>query len=302
MRVRRSFTPEFKAEVVALARRGDRSIGQISQDMDLVESVIRRWVAQADVDEGRRPGTTSTEQEEIMALRKRVRTDKAIYNAEQVRNEMFMAFDYYVTESSGHNSEYNWWFRKRPDLIEKYCTHGTNWNPGHYAYILNSYAGRTNRWKNDIRNWINNPDWERPRKRKQLLARGGEYASCIINAWLGGELYRFNGNVLNTGNLVTNLPDDCCVEIPVLAARRSIRPMHVGALPRQVVPLTSLNATCETLAVEAALTGDPRKVYQAVACDPLTASVLSLEEIRHMVDDMLAQNRDHLPQFKHFKV
>ena len=235
-------------------------------------------------------------------LRKLVRTDKEIYNAEQVRNEMFMAFDYYVTESSGHNSEYNWWFRKRPELIEKYCTHGTNWNPGHYAYILNSYAGRTNRWKNDIRNWINNPDWERPRKRKQLLARGGEYASCIINAWLGGELYRFNGNVLNTGNLVTNLPDDCCVEIPVLAARRSIRPMHVGALPRQVVPLTSLNATCETLAVEAALTGDPRKVYQAVANDPLTAAVLSLEEIRHMVDEMLAQNRDHLPQFKHFKV
>ena len=78
--------------------------------------------------------------------------------------------------------------------------------------------------------------------------------------------------------------------------------MRVGALPRQVVPLTSLNATCETLAVEAAITGDPRKVYQAITCDPLTASVLSLEEIRHMVDDMLAQNRDHLPQFKHFKV
>jgi len=73
MRVRRSFTPEFKTEVVALARRGDRSIAQISQDMDLVESVIRRWVAQAEVDEGRRPGTTSAEQEEIMALRKRVR-------------------------------------------------------------------------------------------------------------------------------------------------------------------------------------------------------------------------------------
>ena len=49
---------------------------------------------------------------------------------EQVRNEMFLAFDYYVTESSGHNSEYSWWFRKRSDLIEKYCTTGTNWNPG----------------------------------------------------------------------------------------------------------------------------------------------------------------------------
>ena len=236
------------------------------------------------------------------ALRRRVRTDKAIYNAEQVRNEMFMAFDYYVTESSGHNSEYNWWFRKRPELIEKYCTHGTNWNPGKHAYILEAYAGRTTRWKRDIRDWINQDAWNHPRQRKQLLARGGEYASRIIDAWLGGDLFRFNGNVPNTGNLVSNLPDDCCVEIPVLASRRTIQPMRVGALPRQVVPLTSLNATCETLAVEAALTGDPRKVYQAVACDPLTASVLSLEEIRHMVDDMLARNRDHLPQFKHFKV
>ena len=77
--------------------------------------------------------------------------------------------------------------------------------------------------------------------------------------------------------------------------------MRVGALPRQVVPLTALNATCETLAVEAALTGDPRKVFQAVASDPLTASVLSLEEIRRMVNDMLAQNRGHLPQFRHFR-
>ena len=56
-----------------------------------------------------------------------------------VRNEMFLHLGYYVTESSGHNSEYNWWFRKRPDLIEKYCTHGTGWNPGEYAYILKQY-------------------------------------------------------------------------------------------------------------------------------------------------------------------
>jgi transposase len=73
MGVRRSFTPEFKAEVVALARRGDRSIGEICRDMDLVESAVRRWIARADVDEGRRDGMTSTEHEEIAALRKRVR-------------------------------------------------------------------------------------------------------------------------------------------------------------------------------------------------------------------------------------
>ena len=73
MGARRSFTPEFKAEVVALARRGDRSINEICRDMDLVESAVRRWVAQADVDEGRRDGMTSAEREEIAALRKRVR-------------------------------------------------------------------------------------------------------------------------------------------------------------------------------------------------------------------------------------
>ncbi len=61
-----------------------------------------------------------------------------IANEEQVRNEMFRHLKFYPTESSGHNSEYNPWFRKRPDLIEKYCTHGTGWNPGAYAFILMS--------------------------------------------------------------------------------------------------------------------------------------------------------------------
>jgi hypothetical protein len=87
------------------------------------------------------------------------RTDKEIYNAEQVRNEMFLAFDYYVTESSGHNSEYNWWFRKRPELIEKYCTHGTNWNPGHYRLHpqrVPQERTRT-RGRTTFRNWIDNP-------------------------------------------------------------------------------------------------------------------------------------------------
>ena len=73
MGVRRSFTPEFKAEVVALARRGDRGIGEICRDMDLVESAVRRWIARADVDEGRRDGVTSAEHAEIATLRKRVR-------------------------------------------------------------------------------------------------------------------------------------------------------------------------------------------------------------------------------------
>ena len=77
--------------------------------------------------------------------------------------------------------------------------------------------------------------------------------------------------------------------------------MHVGALPPQCAVLTNLSAQIEEMAVEAALTGDPRLVYQAIANDPLTAAVLSLAEIKEMVDKMLEQNRDYLPQFKHFK-
>ena len=76
------------------------------------------------------------------AIRKADRTNQKIYNEEIVRNEMFLHLGYYVTESSGHNSEYNWWFRKRPDLIKKYCTDGTGWNPGKYAYILDDYRKR----------------------------------------------------------------------------------------------------------------------------------------------------------------
>ena len=72
-------------------------------------------------------------------LRKLIETDQETADKEQVRNDMFLHLDYYVTESSGHNSEYVAWYRKRPDLIEKYCIHGTNWNPGAYAYILNEY-------------------------------------------------------------------------------------------------------------------------------------------------------------------
>ncbi len=71
-------------------------------------------------------------QDAYSLIRQAITQRPEVYNEEQVRNEMFLHLDYYVTESSGHNSEYNGWFRKRPDLIEKYCTHGTGWNPGAY--------------------------------------------------------------------------------------------------------------------------------------------------------------------------
>jgi alpha-galactosidase len=227
-------------------------------------------------------------------IRQAVTNRPEVYNEEIVRNEMFLHLDYYVTESSGHNSEYNWWFRKRPDLIEKYCIHGTGWNPGEYAYNLKEYQQAENTWKDEARQWF-------AEETPISLERGHEYAAHIINAWRGGEIFFFNGNVPNTG-LITNLPQGACVEVPVFVDKAGFHPVHVGALPAQCVTLTHVNVMVEEMAVEAALTGNPRLAFQAVAHDPLTAAVLSLAEIKEMVNEMLQQNRDYLPQFKHLTV
>ena len=227
-------------------------------------------------------------------IRKAVTENPAIYNEEIVRNEMFLHLDYYPTESSGHNSEYNWWFRKRPDLIEKYCTHGTGWNPGEYAYILKEYQDAERTWKDEARKWF-------AQDTPISLERGHEYAASIISALKGGEIFSFNGNVPNAG-LVTNLPEGACVEVPVYVDRGGFHAVPVGPLPPQCAALTHVNVMVEEMAVEAALTSNPRLAFQAIANDPLTAAVLSLVEIKEMVNEMFRQNRDYLPQFKHLEV
>jgi alpha-galactosidase len=218
-----------------------------------------------------------------------------VYNEEIVRNEIYLALGYYVTESSGHNSEYNWWFRKRPDLIEKYCMHGTGWNPGEYAYILKEYQNNEATWKDQVKARLADP------LTLEDLQRGHEYAAYIINALKGGEMFKFNGNVPNT-DLVTNLPRGACVEVPVVVDRAGFHPIHVGALPPECALLTQLNSGIEELAIQGALSGDPIAIFRAIAHDPLTAAVLSLAEIRQMVNELFTQHREYLPQFKHYKV
>jgi len=216
-----------------------------------------------------------------------------VYNEEQVRNEMYLHLDYYVTESSGHNSEYNAWFRKRPDLIEKYCTNGTGWNPGHYAYILDEYLKREHDWRELIKAELEKPIH---------LERGHEYAASIFNAIFGDHTtFEFNGNVPNFG-LIDNLPYGCCVEVPTFATQRGLDAVKVGALPAQLAVLNNISARCEELAVEGAIEGDARKVFHAVLFDPLTSAVLSMAETKNMVNDMLEANKVYLPHFKSLKV
>lgn len=224
-------------------------------------------------------------------LKEKVRNHPDIYNIEIVRNELLLHLDYYVTESSGHNSEYNAWFRKRPDLIEKYCVHGTGWNPGKHAFIVGEYVNKTDDWKADIIRFAEDPNID--------LQRGYEYAAPIFNAVFGdGAVAEFYGNVRNAG-LIDNLPPESCVEVPVFASRSGLHPVPVGALPDHLAILNNISCRCEDLAVEGALTGDPRKIFHAVCFDPLTSAVLSLSEIQRMVDEMFEANRAWLPQFKH---
>jgi len=227
-------------------------------------------------------------------IREAILTRPEIYKEEIVRNEMFLHLGYYVTESSGHNSEYNPWFRKRQDLIEKYCLPGTGWNPGEWGYILKEYLKREDTWREEVKEWIE--------KEPINLERGHEYAAYILNAILGdGSIFEFNGNIRNFG-LIDNLPYGACVEVPIIASKRGFDPIKVGNLPSQLALLNYINSSCEELAVEGSLEGDPKKIFYAVAYDPLTSAVLSLAEIKQMVKEMFEINKDYLPQFKNFEI
>lgn len=224
-------------------------------------------------------------------LKKLVSENEEIFNKEQVRNEMFLKLGYYVTESSGHNSEYNQWFRKRPDLIEKYCTHGTNWNPGEHAYSLNLRKDR----KEKI---ADGTHYGEPLTKPVQKEKSPEYASDIFNARLGdGNPFVFNGNVINNGS-IPNLPYDACVEVPVVADRMGFKTTIAGPLPDHLAILVNNTARIENLVVDAAVRKDKEAVYHAVYNDPLSSAVCSLEEIRQMCDELFEINKDFLGDYR----
>ena len=215
-------------------------------------------------------------------IREAITTRPELSKSEPVRNEMFLHLGYYVTESSGHSSEYTSWFRKRPELIRQCWPDATG--HGTHARMLKGYLRREDTWRDNIKEDLKKP---------VDLKRGGEYASSILNATIGdGTMFEFNGNVRNFG-LIDNLPHGCCVEVPVIASRRGLDPIPVGPLPPQCAAFTSLNAQCEELAVEGIVAGNKDMVYHAIYMDPLTSAVLSLPEIKSMVDEMFEANTEY---------
>ena len=130
----------------------------------------------------------------------------------------------------------------------------------------------------------------------ELQPRSAEYASHILEAHETGVPFRLSANLRNDG-YITNLPNGCCVEVPTYVDRLGLHPSTVGDLPPQCAALNMTNVNVQGLAAKAGLEGDPEALVQAIALDPLTASVLTLREIREMVGEMLDAQRQWLPQF-----
>jgi alpha-galactosidase len=208
------------------------------------------------------------------------------YANEKVRGEVLRHFGYFMTESTGHLSEYLPYFRKNPKALELYCD-----EPG-----FGGETGAYYRYSREVDSKFQTVD-PLSIETTRLGPRSAEYCAHIIEAEVTGRTFRLNGNVRNDW-YITNLPNDCCVEVPVYVDRTGLHPTHVGALPSPLAALNMTNVLVQGLSVEAALSGDTELLVQAVALDPLAAAVLTLREIRDMTSEMLEAERPWLPQFE----
>lgn len=207
------------------------------------------------------------------------------YINEKVRGEVARHFGYFMTESSGHLSDYLPWFRKNEEAIDTYCDQPGLGGESGFSYAV-SCAMAEKYGKTDFLKYESG----------ELGPRSVEYCSYIMEALDTDKVFRLNGNVMNDG-FISNLPQDACVEVPIYVDKMGMHPTTIGDLPSALAAMNQSNITVQQLATEAALTGDPELAVAAIAMDPLTSSVLTLKEIRDMTADMFEGQAKYLPQF-----
>ena len=207
-------------------------------------------------------------------------SDKILH--EKVRYEILRRFGYFVTESSEHFAEYVPWFIKnnRQDLIDK------------YKIPIEEYIDRC---KKNIELW-NNLEKDMTPIYNQSLKRSNEYASYIMDAVVNNKEVTINGNVMNKG-YIDNLPSNCCVEVPCLVNSNGNTPQSTGRLPEHLAALMRTNINVQILTAEAALTKKKEHIYHAAMLDPLTGANLSIDEIYSMVDRLIEEHHNYLPQY-----
>ena len=202
---------------------------------------------------------------------------------DMVRYEYIKHLDYYCTESSEHNAEYNPFFIKSnyPELIEK------------FNIPLDEYPRRCvaqmEGWENEKNNILQDG--------KITHQRSNEYASYIMEAIITDNPIKIGGNVMNTG-LIENLPEDACVEVPCMVDGNGINPCYVGKLPVQLAAMNMTNINVHLLTIEAARTKKRETIYQAAMLDPHTAAELSIDDIVKMCDEMIEAHGDFMKEYK----
>lgn len=195
---------------------------------------------------------------------------------EQVRTAIMESFGYFQTESSHHASEYLPYFRKDSKTILEFIPERWDYYQICAAHDLDGdLTGQLDRLKEN-------------------LAPSVEYGAGIVNAVVTGTPTVIYGNVPNNG-LILNLPAEACVEVPCLVDANGVQPTRIGNLPPQLAALNRTNTNVQTLAVTAALTGNPEAVFHAVALDPLTGALLTLDGIRSMTAELMQAHAALLP-------
>ena len=204
---------------------------------------------------------------------------------DMVRYEYIKQMGYYCTESSEHNAEYNPWFikSKYPKLIDR------------FNIPLDEYPRRC---ISQIAGWAKDFDELSVSAKANPHKRSEEYASYIMESLITGVPTKIGGNVINKGGLIENLPHDACVEVPCMVDNYSINPCYVGKMPVQLAAMNMTHINVHLVAIEAAVTQKKEHIYQAAMLDPHTAAELSIDDIRAMVDELIAEHGDWLPKYK----
>lgn len=204
-----------------------------------------------------------------------------VYEKDRIRFEIMKHFGAFVTESSVHMSEYVPYFRRDPALLEHYhlnSARNRDWSAWH--------ARRDARYEQLVQ--------EVQEKSAITLERSHEYCASILDAIESNVPFRFNGNVRNNG-VITNLPNNAIVEVPILTDGTGLHPCYVGDLPPELAALNRTNLNVQEVVVEALKRKDRELVYRAAQLDPLTSAVCSLDEARQMVDELFAVHEEWMP-------
>ncbi|NWL86104.1 alpha-glucosidase/alpha-galactosidase [Paenibacillus sp. 79R4] len=213
--------------------------------------------------------------------------DPSLLAKDPVRFDAMKYLGAFVSESSGHFSEYIPYYRKRQDLIDRHCSTGYNGATGYYADNWPIWR-RTN--DEEIKQQLSG---ERPIE----LKSSHEYAPIIIEAMVKNEVKTIYGSVPN-GGLISNLPLDGVVEVACMVDHNGVNPCQFGALPEHLAALCRSNMAFFELAVSAVLSKDKEMAMHALMVDPLTSAVCSLEEIKDMFEELYEAERRFMPEMR----